>query len=383
MSNSKHLSSLGIVEPCTFTIQEEIELDCGQHFAPIEIRYETYGTLNKEKDNGILVLHALTGDAHAAGVYSENDKKPGWWDQMIGPGKPIDTNKYFVICSNVLGGCKGTTGPASIDPKTNKPYGLTFPMITIHDMVKAQYHLIKSFGIEKLLSVIGGSMGGMQALQWSVSYPEMVSCCIPIATTGIISPQSIAFNEVGRQAIIADPHFNNGDYFEKQLPEKGLSIARMIGHITYLSDEVMHEKFGRRLQSNEELSYDFLTEFQVESYLHYQGRRFVERFDADSYLYMTKAMDYYDLSYENESVDNAFTNTKSRFLIISFSSDWLFPPYQSEQIVQSLCRMKIPVSYYKIESHYGHDAFLIEFEKQGLLLRNFLEATAEATGVQS
>ncbi len=369
--------SVGIVEPKKFVIEEPILLDCGEKFGPIEVVYETYGKLNEDKTNAVLILHALTGDAHVAGYHTPEDKKPGWWEVMVGPGKAIDTNKFFVICSNVLGSCNGTTGPTSINPKTGKPYGLDFPIITIKDMVKVQKKLIDYLGIPKILSVIGGSMGGMQALQWAVSYSDMIYSCIPIATTSRLSAQSIAFNEVGRQAILSDKNFNNGEYYGKEPPAKGLAIARMIGHITYLSDEIMHKKFGRKLQFKENLSYDFLTEFSVESYLHYQGRRFVERFDANSYLYLTKAMDYFDLAHEKGSLEKAFENSYAKYLIISYSSDWLFPPYQSQEIVNALLKLNFPTTYVNIQSPHGHDSFLLKNEKQEKIVSAFLNATFE------
>lgn len=364
-----------LVKTQTLSISEDIILDSGKKFGPLTVAYETYGKLNSHKTNAILILHALSGDAHCAGKHSPDDSKVGWWDIMVGPGKPIDSDKYFIICSNVFGGCKGTTGPSSINPKTKKPYGLDFPIITINDMVKVQHKLLEHLKIPRLLAVIGGSMGGMQALQWMVSYPEMVFSCIPIAATSRLSAQSIAFNEVSRQAIISDPNYNNGDYYEGPFPEKGLAIARMIGHITYLSDESMHHKFGRRLQFQEELSYNFLTEFQVESYLHHQGQSFVRRFDANSLLYLSKAMDYFDLSQEKGGLVKTFTKSFGHYLIISFTSDWLFPPYQSWEITTALQKLNFPVTYSNIESQYGHDAFLLEKEQLGILLANYLDSS--------
>jgi homoserine O-acetyltransferase len=291
---------------------------------------------------------------------------------MIGPGKAFDTRKYFVICSNVIGGCKGSTGPSSIDPQTGRPYALNFPMVTIHDMVGAQRVLIDHLGIDQLLSVVGGSMGGMQALQWVVSYPERVRLAIPIATTSKLSSQGIAFNEVGRQAIQSDPHWKEGDYYGKSVPRRGLAIARMIGHITYLSEKSMHQKFGRKLQDKTAYGYDFRTDFEVESYLRYKGDHFVHRFDANSYLYISKAMDYFDLAQPHGRLEQAFAKVKAKFLVISFSSDWLFPSYQSKEIVSACRRVGAQAIYTEIQTDYGHDAFLLESEQLTSLISNFL-----------
>lgn len=347
-----------------------IELDCGKTLENVTVAYETYGELNKNKDNAILVLHALTGDAHAAG-YHKGDKKAGWWDKMIGSGKAFDTDKYCVICSNILGGCKGTTGPSSINPITQKEYGLDFPVITIEDTVKVQKALVDKLGIKKLI-VAGGSMGGMQALEWSLTYPEMVTHSIVIASTSRLSAQGIAFNAVGRNAILSDPNFNNGNYYGKETPERGLAIARMIGHITYLSEDAMHNKFARKLQNKDKPDFDFNVEFQVESYLEHQGQVFVDRFDANSYLYITKACDYFDIEKKYGSLENAFKHTNSRFLVICFSSDWLFPPAHSKEIVSALMKIGKEVSFLQIESPAGHDAFLLEFETQTKVIKSFL-----------
>jgi len=363
-------TSAGKVETQYIKFEEGILLDCGKTLAPITVAYETYGNLNPEKDNAILVLHALSGDAHAAG-YHENTDKTGWWDIMIGPGKGIDTNQYFVICSNIIGGCKGTTGPSSTNPETGKPYGLSFPSITIKDMVRVQKMLIDYLGIPGLLNVIGGSMGGMQALQWAVSYPKNVFSCCAIASTTKLSPQSIAFDQIGRLAILQDPNFNNGDYYEKQIPAKGLALARMIGHITYLSDESMHTKFGRAVKEGD-TNKPFEPEFEVETYLHYQGDEFIKRFDANSYLYITKAMDYFDLSEGKKNLRETFKNAESQFLIISFTSDWLFPVYQSKEILSALKSNLSDVTYCEIKSSYGHDAFLIEIDELTRMVSNFL-----------
>lgn len=369
--------SVGIVETKYFHIEEPVKLDSGKILDNVSVAYETYGELNKEKSNAILICHALTGDAHAAG-WHKGDKKPGWWEIVIGPGKALDSEKYFIICSNVLGGCKGTTGPSSINPKTNEPYGLDFPVITIGDMVNVQKKLIDSFGISQLTAVIGGSMGGMQVLEWMVSYPEMMKKAIPIATTAMSSPQQIAFNDVGRQAIFADPNWNKGNYYETgELPKNGLSLARMIAHITYLSDESMDIKFGRGLQDKDEISYDFSVDFQVESYLKHQGEVFVKRFDANSYLYITKAVDLFDLRI-NDSLIDGFKNIESKVHIISVDSDWLYPTEQSTEMVTALNANNVDVSFSEIKSNYGHDAFLLEKGQLNFILSKFLsESTVE------
>jgi homoserine O-acetyltransferase/O-succinyltransferase len=353
---------------------DSISLDSGATLSPVEVAYETYGQLNEKRSNAILILHAFSGDAHAAGVSRESGQ-PGWWDNMIGPGKGFDTNKYFVICSNVLGGCRGTTGPSSIDPTTGKPYGGSFPGITIADMVRLQKKLIDHLGIEKLLAVAGGSMGGMQALQWAVSYPEAVAAALPIASTARHSAMQIAFNEVGRQAIMADPDWNGGNYYEGALPGRGLSVARMVGHITYMSDESMRQKFGRRFRDKDGPGFDFSADFEVESYLRYRGSQFVTRFDANSYLYITKAMDYFDLTAGKQSLAAALEAAKARFLVISFTSDWLYPSYQSLEIVSALRGRNQDVAYCELPSNYGHDAFLVEVGEQTDLVRGFLDAT--------
>ena len=363
--------SVGIVETKYLNIEEPIELDSGKTLSDVTVAYETYGELNKERSNAILICHALTGDAHAAGWHN-GDKKPGWWEIVIGPGKAIDTEKYFVICSNVLGGCKGTTGPSSINPATGKEYGIQFPVITIKDMVTVQKKLIDSFKIEQLYAIIGGSMGGMQVLQWLVDYPGMMKKAIPMATSAMSSPQQIAFNAVGRQSIFSDPNWNNGNYYETGLkPENGLSIARMIAHITYLSDESMYIKFGRDLQDKDEISYDFTTDFQVESYLKHQGETFVKRFDANSYLYITKAVDLFDLSV-NKSLIDGFKDIDAKIEVISVDSDWLYPTEQSTDIVTALNANDVEVSFSEIKSNYGHDAFLLEKGQLNFILSKFL-----------
>ena len=370
-------NSVGIVETKKWKFADppnQLSLRCGEELGPIEVAYETYGELTPEKDNAVLICHALTGDAHVAGKHSPDDRKPGWWDLMVGPGKPIDTEKYFVICSNCLGGCQGTTGPASINPETGEPYGLDFPMVTVEDMVRVQHALVtEHLGLDQLLCVIGGSFGGMQVLQWAIDYPEMVHSALPIASSARLSAQAIAFDEVGRQAIYSDPNWNRGNYYDSEPPHRGLAIARMIGHITYLSDESMREKFGRSLQDKDSVGYDFgPPDFQVESYLRYQGDSFVQRFDANSYLYLTKAMDYFDLSERYGSLVDAFAETSSRFFLISFTGDWLFPTYQSREIVRALHANAVPASFCEIDSDYGHDVFLLENESLNQVIRDYL-----------
>jgi len=350
---------------------KKMPLDSGQELGPITLAYETYGQLNKEKSNAILIVHALSGDAHAAGFY-KGETKPGWWDNMIGPGKAFDTDKYFVICSNVMGGCRGSTGPSSDNPETGKPFALDFPMITIKDMVRAQKNLVDYLGIDKLLSVAGGSMGGMLVLQWFASFPECIRSAVPIATALKHSPQQIAFDEVGRQAVMADPDWLGGNYYGKAQPQRGLAVARMIGHITYMSDKSMEKKFSRKLKE-EKYTFKFRTDFEVEGYLRYQGDNFVKRFDANSYLYITKAMDYFDLSEGKLFLGNKKYDT--RFLVIAFKSDWLYPSYQSQEIVRQLKSKHVDVTYCEIPSTYGHDAFLLEVDEQTRLVKHFLLKT--------
>lgn len=363
--------SLGIVKTQYVTFAEppnELVLSSGERLGPVTLAYETYGKLNKDRSNAILVVHALSGDAHAAGFH-EGDTKPGWWDTMIGPGKAFDTHKYFVICSNVIGGCKGSTGPASTNPKTGRPYGLDFPLVTVRDMVEAERHLIDHFGIKELLCVVGGSMGGMQVLQWVTAYPDRVRTAIPIATALKHSPQQIAFDEVGRQAVMADPDWRDGNYYDQGQPERGLAVARMIGHITYMSDHSMEEKFSRRLKGRN-FSFSFTADFEVEGYLKYRGDSFVKRFDANSYLYITKAMDYFDLSGKRFLEGN--DEIRTRFLVIAFKSDWLYPAHQSQEIVRQLKIRFIDATYCELPSTYGHDAFLLEDAEQEHIIRHFL-----------
>jgi homoserine O-acetyltransferase len=375
-------TSVGLVE-LQYASFDSLQLDSGLTLAPFTIAYETYGRLNEKRDNAILILHALSGDAHAAGYY-EGEKRPGWWETMIGPGKGFDTDRYFVICSNVIGGCKGSTGPSSINPATGREYGLQFPVVTVADMVRAQKQLVEYLGIERLLAVCGGSMGGMQALEWVVSYPEAVSSCIAIAATPKHSPMQIAFNEVGRQAIMGDPNWNGGDYYQGDPPDAGLAVARMIGHITYLSDQSMHERFGRRLRNKETVGYDFTLDFEVESYLRHQGEMFTRRFDANTYLYITKALDYFDLSGGKGVLVETFRDLPpdTRFLIIAFSSDWLYPPYQSKEIVHALRGNGLDCSYLEMHSSFGHDAFLLENKDMARVVWHFVDSTARLRGVR-
>ncbi|MEK6796935.1 MAG: homoserine O-acetyltransferase, partial [Spirochaetota bacterium] len=352
-------------------------LDSGKSLRGMKIAYETYGTLSAAKDNAILICHALSGDAHAAFYGSPDDKKPGWWDVMIGPGKPFDTDKYFIISSNVIGGCKGSTGPASINPETNRPYGMTFPFITIHDMVRAQSVLIDHLDIDTLFAVAGGSMGGMQAMAWAKIFPARVKLCIPIATALYQSAQNIALHEVGRKSIMSDPNFNGGDYYGHEHPKAGLSIARMVGHISYLSDDAMQKKFGRRLQNMERYAFDITDEFQVESYLDYQGESFIRRFDANSYVFITRAIDYFDMGFET-SPAGVFADVTARFLVLSYSSDWLYPPYQCEEIVSACKANAIPVTYVKVETDAGHDGFLIKNDMHESVVRSFLDSAYRA-----
>lgn len=362
-------NSVGIVQARYFTF-DSLTLESGDRFGPITVAYETYGSLNKDRSNAILILHALSGDAHAAGVL-EGEDTLGWWDSLIGPGKAFDTDKYFIICSNVLGGCRGSTGPSSINPITGKPYGLDFPLISINDMVNAQKQLIDYLGISQLLSVAGGSMGGMQVLSWLVNHPDKIHSAIPIATAITHSPQQIAFNEVGRQAIMADPNWNFGNYYDGNLPARGLALARMIGHITYMSSESMAEKFGRQKKNNIR-DFKFNADFEVEGYLHYRGDNFVKRFDANSYLYITKAMDNFDAS-GGRPFQQALEGIKAKVLVIAFKSDWLYPVYQSNEIVKASKLSGIDATYCEINSTYGHDAFLLESDKEAHLITHFLK----------
>ncbi|MFO7698716.1 MAG: homoserine O-acetyltransferase [Anaerolineae bacterium] len=363
---------MGLAETRQWTSEAPLRLDCGRSLSPITQAYETYGELSPDRDNAVLIFHALTGDAHVAGYHDPTDTRPGWWDIMVGPGKAIDTDRYFVICANVLGGCKGSTGPGSLNPETGAPYGLDFPIITLSDMVRAQERLVTHLGIKRLLAVAGGSMGGMMALDWALRYPTRVASVIAIATTARLTAQGIAFNEVGRQAIMADPDWRRGAYYGERSPEAGLAVARMIAHITYLSNQQMHNKFGRRLQDRDALGYDFGSEFQVESYLRYQGHAFVRRFDANTYLYITKAIDYFDIANGKSSLVEAFEPYRAESLVVSFSSDWLFPTEQSRELVRALQANGAPTTFMEIESDYGHDAFFLPNAELSAAVSGFL-----------
>ncbi len=343
-------NSVGVVQTKfrdLFTDGSPLRFASGQLLGPIRVAYETYGTLNADASNAIFVCHALTGDAHAAGVHSESDRKAGWWDGFIGPGKGLDTNRYFVICANVLGGCQGTTGPGSVDPSTGRRFCLNFPFLTIRDVVTVHAELVKSLGVNRLLAVVGGSLGGMQVLEWAVRFPDQVKSAVVLASAPKLSAQGIAFNAVGRRAIYADPGFANGEYYDSEGPRYGLALARMVAHITYLSEDSIELKFGRRLQDSDHFAYSMQkeTEFQIESYLHYQGKRFVQRFDANSYLYLTRMMDYFDLSDGFASLPDALAQTKARFLVASYDTDWLFPTSQSRELVSALMKVRRHVSF--------------------------------------
>jgi len=378
--DSEKKNSMGIVKTSYFHFAlppDELTLENRERLGPITVAYETYGRLDSDRSNAILILHALSGDAHAAGFH-EGDEKPGWWDDMIGPGKAFDTDKYFIICSNVLGGCKGTTGPSSINPKTAKPYGLDFPIIGISDMVNVQKHLIDHLKIEQLLSVAGGSMGGMQALEWLTVHSHRVRSAIVIATAAKHSPQQIAFDEVGRQAIMADPHWKDGDYYGGLPPAKGLAVARMVGHITYMSEISMAEKFRRHL--GKEKLHQFSVGSEVEDYLHNRGNHFVKRFDANSYLYITRAIDSFDASRGRELYE-AFKGIKARVLVLAFKSDWLYPASQSREIVRACKLTGVDATYCEIESTYGHDAFLLEVDEETHLVKHFLQKVLHENGL--
>lgn len=366
--------SVGLVETQYVTFSDPADallLDSGATLGPITLAYEAYGTLNADASNALLITHALSGDAHAAGYHVSSDRKPGWWDTMVGPGKAFNTDKYFVICSNVIGGCQGSTGPSSVNPATGKPFALDFPIITIGDMVKAQRMLVRYLGIRKLFAVVGGSMGGMQVLEWTTRYPDEVGAALCIASTHYSGAQQIAWDAVGRHAIEADSTFNGGQYYDGPHPEKGLAIARMLAHITYLSEESMKNKFGRTLRNADALSFDFDSEFSVETYLDYQGEQFVNRFDANSYLYITRAIDAFDVAGEG-SLEQAFAPVQAESLIVGFTSDWLFPPEQNRDIALALLRAGKRASYAELNTDLGHDSFLLESPQLYDLVRGFL-----------
>ena len=366
-------NSIGIVKPKFVNIEQSLDLDCGKKLDNFSLIYETYGNLNQEKNNAILICHALSGDHHAAGYHSADDKKPGWWDSCIGPGKPFDTNKFFVVSLNNIGGCMGSTGPNTVDKNTGNEYGPDFPIVTVNDWVKSQKLLADYLDIDTWACVIGGSLGGMQAMQWAISYPDKIKNSIIIASAAKLSAQNIAFNEVARQAIITDPEFHDGRYNNfGVVPKRGLSIARMLGHITYLSDDSMRQKFGRDLREGK-LHFGYDVDFQVESYLRYQAQAFVERFDANTYLLMTKALDYFDPAQKySGNLSQAFKETRARFLVVSFTSDWRFSSSKSHEIVKSLVKARKNVSYSEIESNNGHDAFLMPIPQYLGVLRNFM-----------
>lgn len=367
-----------------FPSSQPLEMDAGTALAPLSIAFQTYGELNADRSNAVLVCHALTGDQHVANAHPVTGKL-GWWSTMVGPGRPIDTDRFFVICSNVIGGCMGSTGPASTNPATGKVWGLELPVVTIRDMVRAQAMLIDHLGIEKLFCVAGGSMGGMQVLQWVASYPDRVFCALPIATASRHTAQNIAFHEVGRQAVMADPDWRGGAYANLgQQPIKGLAVARMAAHITYLSESALQRKFGRKLQNRDAPTFSFDADFQIENYLRYQGSSFVDRFDANSYLYVTRACDYFDLAADYDGVlARAFQGAKTRFCVVSFTSDWLYPTSDARAIVHALNAASLPVSFVEIETDKGHDAFLLDEPDFIATTRGFLEAAATACGLSS
>tara|TARA_R100000027_G_scaffold22267_1_gene16130 strand:- start:14623 stop:15771 length:1149 start_codon:yes stop_codon:yes gene_type:complete len=371
-SESPVSGEVGIVRYQDFLCEEEFRFESGETIPSFQLRYETYGKLNREKSNAILICHALSGDHHSAGVYSLQDRKPGWWNQMIGPGKPIDTNRFYVVSSNCLGGCQGSTGPTSINPKTGEPYRLSFPLPTIRDMVAAQAKLMDHLGVDRLFCVIGGSMGGMQTLQWAIDFPDRVESIIALATTPRQNDQAIAFNAVGRTAILQDPGWQNGEYATGNGPNVGLSVARMMAHITYVSEEGLEEKFGRarRLLDSEQTLEEI--EFEVESYLRYQGRVFVSRFDPITYIYFTKALDRFDLYGPSGELEETFAKVSARSLVIGFTSDWLFPPEHNRRVAAALLRAGKDASYAEVDMKFGHDSFLLDSEELSLFIRNFL-----------
>jgi homoserine O-acetyltransferase len=364
--------SVGLVQTQYLLVPGPLDLEGGGRLDGVTIAYETYGRLNAARDNAILLCHALSGDAHAAGYHSPHDRRPGWWDTMVGPGKAFDTDRYFVICSNVLGGCRGTTGPGSLDPATGLPYATDFPIVTIGDMVQVQRLLIDDLGIERLAAVAGGSMGGMQVLHWAVHLPDRIARAIVLASCARLTAQALAFNEVGRQAIMGDPRWREGRYPAHDPPGGGLAVARMIGHLTYLSAVGMEARFGRRLQERERLSYSFGVDYQVESYLRHQGASFVQRFDANSYLYITRAMDYFDLNAGFASLSHALSRAAAEFFIVSVDTDWLYPTAQARELVDALAATGRTATFVELSSPHGHDAFLIEWALLTEYIKRFL-----------
>ena len=364
---------VGLVEARDFVSADLFTFESSQMLPGFTLRYETYGHLNHERDNVVLVCHALSGDHHCAGIHGLSDAKPGWWNNLIGPGKAVDTSRFFVICSNCLGGCQGSSGPSSIDASAGKPFGIKFPFVTIRDMVRAQKRLLDSLGVKSLYAVIGGSMGGMQVLQWGIEFPSFVKRLLPMATTARESAQGIGFNEVGRQAIMQDPEWHHGEYPKNGGPKVGLAIARMMAHITYVSDASMDRKFGRkRTHVTDGAAYNFDVQFEVESYLRYQGESFINRFDANSYLYITRAIDHFDLAAAHGSLEKAFAGVEAETLVVGFTSDWLFPPEQNRQIALALLRAGKRASYAELSTDLGHDSFLLESEELYALVRGFL-----------
>ena len=382
-NTSPDAGSVGVVQTRfveLFQPPHALKFASGQELGPITVAYETYGVLNADASNAIFVCHALTGDAHAAGLHSATDRKPGWWDGFIGPGKGLDTRKYFVICANVLGGCQGTTGPGSVNAATGKRFCLGFPFLTIRDVVTVHAELVRHLGIRRLLAVVGGSLGGMQVLEWTVLFPDQVRSAIVLASAPRLSAQGIAFNAVGRRAIYADPGFANGEYYESEGPRYGLALARMVAHITYLSEDSIELKFGRRLQDSSQFAFNMQkeTEFQIESYLHYQGKRFVQRFDANSYLYLTRMMDYFELSDGYGCLSEALERSQTRFLVASYDTDWLFPTSQSRELVSALLKVGKHVSFLELRCPFGHDSFLIDLEPLAALVSPFLDRAFDA-----
>ena len=366
--------SVGIVESKSMHFDQLLPLECGKTLPEYDIAYETYGELNESGSNAVLICHALSGDQHAAGYHAMEDRKPGWWESCIGPGKPIDTKRFFVVSMNNLGGCKGSSGPNTKRPGTDKYWGPDFPIVTVRDWINSQQRLMQVLGIEHWLAVIGGSLGGMQVMQWSIDYPDSVRHAIVIAASPKLTAQNIAFNEVARQSIMSDPDFNHGHYLEKStIPRRGLMLARMLGHITYLSDDSMREKFGRELREGK-LNFGFDVDFQVESYLRYQGHAFVDRFDANTYLLMTKTLDYFDPARDHgDDLATAFSSATAKFMVISFTSDWRFSPQRSREIVKALIKAKKPVSYVEVEAHHGHDAFLMPIPHYMNVFHNYMQ----------